>query len=189
MTTAAPPSETSEQSKHLQRVCDGAGVQHVVNADRVALLGLGVLSGPGPAGDGPCSELGFGGAIAIHVGPGDECVISRHGGSVGLFIVGMTRARLHDHRLIAGHEAAQAICHGDHDGVGHTGGNGGGGHIERHESGAASGVDRNAVPGLPTQVLGHCLGVIHDGLCKGIAGDQAVDVLQCQPGVAERHRA
>ncbi len=167
----------------FKRVSDGAGLHHVFDRDGVAHLRFGVLAGPGAARHSGLGKLGFGGAKLIHVRAGDQRVISRDSRPIGLFVVGVSRARLHHHRLIAGHEAAQAIGHRHDDRVCHAGLNGGRRHVERHESSAAAGIDGDTVSRLPADVLGHRLGVIHDGFGKGVAGNQSVDLSQGQASI------
>ena len=171
--------------QNFERVGDCTGVHYVFDRDEVAHLRFGVLAGPGPARHSGLGKLGLGGAELVHVRAGDQRVISRDSRSIGLFVVGVTRARLHQHRLIAGHEAAQAICHCHDDRVCHACLNGGRCHVERHESGTAAGIDGDTVSRLPADVLGDRLGVIHDGFGEGVACDQPVDLSEGEPGILD----
>ena len=96
----------------------------------------------------------------------------------------MPGARLHHHGLLTCHVAAQAVSHRHDDGVGHSRLNRGRRHVERHKCCAATGVHCDAVPGFPSEVFGHRLGVVHDGLGKGVAGDESVHITQLETCVA-----
>ena len=81
-------------------------------------------------------------------------------------------------------KAAQAVSHRDDDGIGHSGLNRSRRHVQRHKRRAATGVHRYAVPGFPAQIFRNRLGVVHDGLGEGVAGDESVHITQLQTSVA-----
>ena len=97
--------------------------------------------------------------------------------------MGVSRARLHHHGLLTGHEASETIGHRDHDRVCHASLDGGRGHVERHKGRATAGIHGDTVSWLPADVLGHRLGVIHDGFGKGVTGNQPVNLPKRQAGV------
>ena len=98
----------------------------------------------------------------------------------------MAGGGLHDHRLLSGKAAAQAVRHADEDGVANPVHDRQGGLVEDREGGAAPGPGADAVAREDAQMLGHRLGVVQMRLGHAVAGHQAIDRALVQAGVLQR---
>ena len=172
--------------EQAQGIGDGPGGQHIVHRDRFAHLGAGIERGVGARGHGDFRKLLGGGAELVGMRLGDQRVVSRHGGAVGLLELGVPARRLHQHGLLAAQSRAQRIGHGDQHDLGHTGDDRRGRVVQDGKRRAAAGAHGHAVAGENLQVLGERLGVVEHGLGHGIAGHHAVHIALVKTGIGER---